>query len=368
MPLDIENLDLLSKLHETEDTHASKTDVTLEDTSAGKNLKVEPKVEIKTAGVEKIDEPEVEEEEIEPIKVEKKEIKKEDKPELVVEDESGLVESLLKRHEFELPEGEEFTEDEAGLDKVLDFISDTKAIDKIEEFFSDYPEVKEFRDFVVLGGKPGDYLQTKYPDVDYSKLDIKDEAIQKAVVSLYYKNEGLDDEKVNKKIEKWEAAGLLEDESGEILEKLQKKQAIEQKEIVAKQKEVANKRQEEISKYWGTVSKTLKDSNTIKGLNIPIKDKESLFNYMAKPVNKNGYSQEMLDDNAMDTETKIALAYIKKNKLDLSKLIKAEAVTVKAKEKLAFKSAAISNKGLQGKISQQLADIDLHSKLLEYEK
>jgi hypothetical protein len=59
----------------------------------------------------------------------------------------------------------------------------------------------------------------------YESIDLEDETNQKTAVRDYYKLQGLTDDQISRKIERYEDADMLEDEATDAVEYLKKYQA-----------------------------------------------------------------------------------------------------------------------------------------------
>jgi len=80
-------------------------------------------------------------------------------------------------------------------------------------------EVAALDEFVRNGGKLQDYFKTDH-ELDLDNIDIEDEHSQKTVVRQLLKEKGFSDKQIEKKIQKYEDAGLLEDEAEDAIEDL----------------------------------------------------------------------------------------------------------------------------------------------------
>jgi len=110
-----------------------------------------------------------------------------------------------------------------------------------------------------------------------------DEVNQKLVVKEFLKEKGFNAKQIEKKLSKYEDAGLLEDEAEDALEALKeikeqkKQQLLKDQENQAK---AAAKRQQE---YFNSVVNEIKGMDDIRGIKIPEKDKKALLEYIFKP-------------------------------------------------------------------------------------
>jgi|WetSurMetagenome_2_1015567.scaffolds.fasta_scaffold00277_30 hypothetical protein len=84
-------------------------------------------------------------------------------------------------------------------------------------------QVKNLDDYIKNGGKFEDYYNQLSKGIDYDNIDMENEDNQKTIIKEYLKKEGYSDTQINKKINRFEETGLLEDEANDALEILDKK-------------------------------------------------------------------------------------------------------------------------------------------------
>ena len=144
-------------------------------------------------------------------------------------------------------------------------------------------EVEALDNFVKNGGNLRDYFEIE-GELDLENIDIEeDENNQKLVVKEFLKEKGFSTKQIEKKLSKYEDAGLLEDEATDALEALteikeqKKQQLLQDQEKASKQ---AKQRQQE---YFNTVVNEIKGMDNIRGIKIPEKDKKVLLEYIFKP-------------------------------------------------------------------------------------
>lgn len=300
----------------------------------------QPKVE-ETPVVQEEEQPEVKEDE--PVN-ETEEVEEQEE----TEQEESIVSYVLKNAGIETEE--EFEDSHEGLMKVVDHVADNKAVEMLNGYLDQFPHLREFRDFLAMGGSPENFLQTKFPELDYEKVDIEEESVQKSVLSTWLRSQDFTEEEIAAKLEKYDAVDMLKEEAESALKKLQKKQGIEKESLMKKQEQEVLAQKESIEKYWSDVEKTVNGLDKINLLGIPVSpnERKELFNYMAKNV-RNGMSQHMIDEQELTTEQRATLAYVTKQikaGKDFSNVIKNEAKTLKVQEKkLAFTNEKINRSG-----------------------
>ena len=89
-------------------------------------------------------------------------------------------------------------------------------------------QTKALDEFVRNGGKLEDFYKVD-SELDVNKIDTEDEVDQKKIVTAFLKEKGLSDAQIERKLTKYEDAGILEDEAEDALEAT--------KEIVVQKKE-----------------------------------------------------------------------------------------------------------------------------------
>lgn len=241
--------------------------------------------------VEETEEEEVEEEVKEPAKKEKKSTKK--TKETVEETETEL-ESTEEVDDSEAVQvvgffdavaeelGLEFEEDEEKPQTVEEFCEYFK--DLIEE--NSTPEyanedVAKLDEFVRNGGKLEDYFQIS-ANIDYDNFDIDNESNQKQIIRELLTEKGFNDKQIQRKIEKYEDAGILEDEAEEALELMREITETKKEELLAQQKKENELRVERQQKFVDDVVTNIKTLKDIRGISIPEKDKRALLDYIFK--------------------------------------------------------------------------------------
>ena len=134
------------------------------------------------------------------------------------EDDSEVVTNFFDAMSEEL--GWEFEEGDEKPKNVSELINYFKTV--IEEnskpdFASE--EIEALDAYVKQGGDLKKYLQID-AELDLEDIDLDEESNQKAVVKMWLKEKGFSSKQIEKKISKYEDAGLLEDEAQDAIEDL----------------------------------------------------------------------------------------------------------------------------------------------------
>lgn len=144
-------------------------------------------------------------------------------------------------------------------------------------------EVARLDEYVKNGGDIKTYLKID-AELDLDEIEIEDdETNQKLVLKEFLKEKGFSSKSIEKKLQKYADAGLLEDEAEDALEALKEIKEQKKEQLLADQKkqyEEQTKRQQE---FFNTVVSEIKGLDNIRGIKIPEKDKKTLMDYMFKP-------------------------------------------------------------------------------------
>lgn len=265
------------------------------------------------------------------------------------EDDSEVVTNFFDAMSEEL--GWEFEEGDEKPKNVSELISYFKTV--IEEnskpdFASE--EIEALDAYVKQGGDLRKYLQID-AELDLEDIDLDEESNQKAVVKMWLKEKGFSSNQIEKKISKYEDAGLLEDEAQDAIEDL-KEIREQRKEQLLKEQEKAHKQyQEQQRAFYTNVVDEIKGLKNIRGIAIPEKDKKVLIDYILKP-DADGRTKYQKDYAKGGVKNLIESAYFTMNADKLLEAAKREGNN-KAVEKFrnSLKSTSISSKSKQAQTS-----------------
>lgn len=191
--------------------------------------------------------------------------------------------------------------------------------------------IKQLDEYVKNGGNFEDFYAAQQQQINYEKIDLEDEVNQKAAIRELLKMNGYTDEQINNKINRYEDAGMLEDEATEAVGRLKSIKAQQTKEMHAQQ-EAQRKQQEEAQrKFFNDMNEQLNNLSNIRGLAIPKEDRKALFDYIFK-VDADGLSQYQKDFNKNLTKNLIESAYFTMNADKLIQEAKKEGQTTAAQK------------------------------------
>lgn len=167
-----------------------------------------------------------------------------------------------------------------NVDELVDYIKNVVETNSVPEYADE--RIEQLDQYVKNGGKFEDFYQTQQRTMSYDNIDIEDESNQKQVVRDYYKLQGMSDEQINRKIERYEDADMLEDEATDAVNYL--KAYEEQKaQYMAQQQEAQRQAQEQQAiQFAQDLTNGINNLTNIRGISIPKEDKKALYDYITK--------------------------------------------------------------------------------------
>ena len=265
------------------------------------------------------------------------------------EDDSELVGNFFDAMSEEL--GWEFEEGDEKPKSVPELINYFKTV--IEEnskpdFASE--EIEQLDAYVKQGGDLKKYLQID-AELDLDDIDLDEESNQKAVVRMLLKEKGFSSKQIDKKISKYEDAGLLEDEAQDAIEDLKEIREQRKEQLLKEQKKAHEQYQEQQRTFYTNVVDEIKGLKNIRGIAIPEKDKKVLIDYILKP-DADGRTKYQKDYAKGGVKNLIESAYFTMNADKLLEAAKREGNN-KAVERFrnSLKSTSVSSKSKQTQTS-----------------
>lgn len=200
------------------------------------------------------------------------------------------------------------TEDEKpkNVDELIGYITDVVEQNSTPQYADD--RIAQLDQYVKNGGKFEDFYQTQQRSMSYDNVDLEDESNQKAVVRDYYRLQGMNDEQINRKIERYEDADMLEDEATDAVGYLKAYEA-QQAEYMAQQQEAQMKaQQQQAAQFAEDLTKGISGLTNIRGISIPAEDKKALYDYITK-TDADGLTQYQKEFNGNLVNNLIESAY-----------------------------------------------------------
>lgn len=201
---------------------------------------------------------------------------------------TALFDAIAEQLDWEFEEGDKKP---STVEDLVDYFGEVIKENSVPEYANE--QVKEIDNFVRNGGKLEDYFNAS-PTIDYDNFDTTEESNQRHIVGMLLAEKGYNDKQIKRKVDKFEDAGILEDEAEDALE--------EMKEITEKKKERLLKDQENQRKqfeedqqnFLNNVAGEIKSMDNIRGIKVPTKDKKALLTYIFK-VGPDGRTQYQKD-------------------------------------------------------------------------
>ena len=207
-------------------------------------------------------------------------------------------------------------------------------------------EVEALDNFVKQGGKLQDYLKID-AEIDLDGIDLEDEGSQKIIVKALLKEKGFSQKQIDKKISKYEDAGLLEDEAQDALEDLKEIRQQKKEQLLADQEKAFKQYKKQQQEFYDNVVAEIKDLKNIRGISIPEKDKRELIDYIFKP-GADGKTKYQSDYIKGGVKNLIESAYFTKNADKLIQAAKREGNNSAIdKFKQSLRSTSVSGKTKQ---------------------
>ena len=200
------------------------------------------------------------------------------------------------------------TEDEKpkNVDELIGYITDVVEQNSTPQYADD--RIAQLDQYVKNGGRFEDFYQTQQRSISYGNVDLEDESNQKAVVRDYYRLQGMNDEQINRKIERYEDADMLEDEATDAVSYLKAYEA-QQAEYMAQQQEAQMKaQQQQAAQFAEDLTNGINGLTNIRGIAIPVEDKKALYDYITK-TDADGLTQYQKEFNSNLVNNLIESAY-----------------------------------------------------------
>ena len=183
------------------------------------------------------------------------------------------------------------------VDNLTDYIREVIDQNSVPQYADE--RVQQLDEYVKNGGKFEDFYGQQQTSLSYDNLDMDDETNQKNVISELLRYNGYTDEQIKNKIERYEDADMLEEESEDALSRLKtiKKQQIEYEQ---QQQQLYMQQQEEQQKaFYAQCMNQINNLQSVQGIQIPASDRAKLADYIFN-VDQDGVSKFQKDYNDQD--------------------------------------------------------------------
>jgi len=269
--------------------------------------------------------------------------------------EESITDSIAKALGYELEK--DYADTEEGLAEFTKDVAKEIAEDQLQALFEQFPTVQKHLDYVLAGGDPDKFFQTYNPSLDYGQIEIDrdDSRTQKGFLTEYLREKGHDDDFIKDMIDDYEDSGKLYDRALNAQKHLAAGQAKEKEQIVARQRETQRQQQQQTEEFWESVATTIEQGKEFAGIKIPDREKAKFFDYISKPVDKQGRTKRDVDYASAEMDAKLALDYLMYKKLELSDIISTKVKSASAqnlRQKIQSNQERVKNfgKAEKGKI------------------
>lgn len=192
------------------------------------------------------------------------------------------------------------------VDDLTNYLTEVVKQNSVPEYADE--RIQKLDEYVKNGGNFEDFYSKQQESLSLENLDMEDEINQKAVIKELLKYNNYSDEQINKKIERYEDADMLYEESEDALDRLKQIRKAEMEEASRQQEEAIRLQQEQSKAFFESVTNDINSLTDIRGIAIPKEDRKALFDYIFK-VDQNGVSQYQKDFNENLSKNLIESAY-----------------------------------------------------------
>lgn len=183
------------------------------------------------------------------------------------------------------------------VDNLTDYIREVIDQNSVPQYADE--RVQQLDEYVKNGGKFEDFYGKQQTSLSYDNLDMDDETNQKNVISELLRYNGYTDEQIKNKIERYEDADMLEEESEDALSRLKtiKKQQIEYEQ--QQQQLYMQQQEEQQMAFYAQCMNQINNLQSVQGIQIPASDRAKLADYIFN-VDQDGVSKFQKDYNDQD--------------------------------------------------------------------
>lgn len=193
-----------------------------------------------------------------------------------------------------------------SIEGLIDYIGDVVEQNSVPHY-SDQ-RIAELDAYVRNGGRFEDFYNNQSQVVSYDTLNMEEESNQKAVVRDYMKLQGYTDEQINRKIERYEDADMLEDEAADAIGYLKRVREHELQQAQAMQEQYRLDQERQAMEFMNNLNSSIASLDNIRGISVPKEDRKALLDYITK-TDADGLTQYQKDFNENMVNNLIESAY-----------------------------------------------------------
>lgn len=203
---------------------------------------------------------------------------------------TALFDAIAEELEWEFDDDEE-EEKPKTVEELVNYFKEIIKEQSVPQYANE--DVAKLDEFVRNGGDLNDYF-TLTPEIDYENFDTTIESNQKQIVKMLLAEKGFNEKQIARKIEKYEDAGILEDEAEDALEAMKEIEETKKEQLLEDQRKQHEQMVARQQKFMDDVVGEINAMKDIRGIKVPEKDKKALLAYIFK-ADANGKTQYQKD-------------------------------------------------------------------------
>ena len=181
-----------------------------------------------------------------------------------------------------------------SVEELIEYVNDV--VDQNSKPTYADERIEQLDQYVKNGGKFEDFYQEQQKGLTYESINLEDESNQKAAVRDYYKLQGMTDDQISRKIERYEEADMLEDEATDAVEYLKNYQSARLEETKSQQEAQKQEALKQTEQFMSSLNQTVGSLDNIRGIAVPKEDRKALLDYITK-TDENGVTKYQKDFN-----------------------------------------------------------------------
>ena len=193
-----------------------------------------------------------------------------------------------------------------SIEGLIDYIEDVVEQNSKPTYADE--RIAQLDQYVKNGGRFEDFYTAQSSRETYDTLDMEDESNQKAVVRDYMKLQGYTDEHINRKIERYEDADMLEDEAADAVNYLKRVREQQLQQAQAEQEQARLYQEQQATEFMNSLNESIGNLTNIRGISVPKEDRIALLNYITR-TDADGLTQYQKDFNENMVNNLIESAY-----------------------------------------------------------
>lgn len=203
---------------------------------------------------------------------------------------TALFDAIAEELEWEFDDDEE-EEKPKTVEELVNYFKEVIKEQSVPQYANE--DVAKLDEFVRNGGDLNDYF-TLTPEIDYENFDTTIESNQKQIVKMLLAEKGFNEKQIARKIEKYEDAGILEDEAEDALEAMKEIEETKKEQLLEDQRKQHEQMIARQQKFMDDVVGEINAMKDVRGIKVPEKDKKALLAYIFK-ADANGKTQYQKD-------------------------------------------------------------------------